>query len=197
MNTTRQTHGDELDETRLPAADSAPAPALVRLLQLAYSAERAAAFAYQGHAGSVRDPDVAASLQQIEADEWLHRDCVLAIMNDLNVSPSRWFELKYFMIGRFISASCYVIGWFMPMYFAGRLESGNVNEYVELERLLHAHGTQQYDTVLNQMAVVEKEHEVFFLEQITDHWMLPLFRPIFRWGPEHSFNEFPAHPIEE
>jgi rubrerythrin len=185
------------DETQRPAAATAPARALVRLLQLAYSAERAAAFAYQGHAGSVSDPDVAASLEQIEAEEWHHRDCVLTIMNDLAVSPSRWFELKYFVIGRFISASCYVIGWFMPMYFAGRLESGNVNEYIELERLLHAHGTQQYDTVLKQMAVVEKEHEVFFLEQITDHWMLPLFRPFFRWGPTHSFNELPAPPIEE
>jgi hypothetical protein len=174
-----------------------PAPALVRLLQLAYSAERAAAFAYQGHAGSVNAPDLVASLGQIEAEEWHHRECVLTIMNELGVSVSHWFELKYFVIGKFISASCYVIGWFMPMYFAGRLESGNVNEYFELVRLLHAHGTQQYDTVLNEMAVVEKEHEMFFLEQITDHWMLPLFRPFFRWGPGYSFNELPAQPIEE
>lgn len=179
------------DETLRPAA------ALVRLLQLAYSAERAAAFAYQGHAGSVRDPDVVASLEQIEAEEWHHRECALAIMNDFNVSPSQWFELKYFVIGKFISASCYVIGWFMPMYFAGRLESGNVNEYIELKRLLHAHGTAKYDAVVDQMAVVEKEHEVFFLEQITDHWMLPLFRPFFRWGPDHSFNDLPAQPSEE
>ena len=174
-----------------------PAPALVRLLQLAYSAERAAAFAYQGHAGSVNAPDLVASLGQIEAEEWHHRECVLTIMNELGVSVSHWFELKYFVIGKFISASCYVIGWFMPMYFAGRLESGNVNEYFELVRLLHAHGTQQYDTVLNEMAVVEKEHEMFFLEQVRHHWMLPLFRPFFRWGPGYSFNELPAQPIEE
>ena len=30
-------------------------PALIDLLQMAYSAEKAAAFAYQGHAGSVKD----------------------------------------------------------------------------------------------------------------------------------------------
>jgi hypothetical protein len=180
-----------------PDETQRPAPALVRLLQLAYSAERAAAFAYQGHAGSVSTPDVVASLEQIEAEEWHHRDCVLTIMNDLYVSPSRWFELSYFVIGKFISASCYIIGRFMPMYFAGRLESGNVNEYIELKRLLHAHGTTVYDTVVDQMTVVEKEHEVFFLEQITHHWMLPLFRTFFRWGPGHSFNELPARPIED
>lgn len=33
-----------------------PHKALVDLLQKAYSAEKAAAFAYQGHAGSVKDP---------------------------------------------------------------------------------------------------------------------------------------------
>ena len=174
-----------------------PAAALVRLLQLAYSAERAAAFAYQGHAGSVSESNVVASLKQIEADEWYHRDCVLTIMNDLDVSPSRWFELKYFVIGKLISTSCYVIGWFMPMYFAGRLESGNVNEYIELKQLLHAHGTTMYDTVVDEMAKVEKDHEVFFSEQITGHWMLPLFRPFFRWGPDHSFNDLLAQPSEE
>jgi hypothetical protein len=185
------------DEPQRPAATSPPAPALVRLLQLAYSAERAAAFAYQGHADSVSDPDVVASLKQIEDDEWHHRACVLTIMNNLDVSPLLWFELKYFVIGQIIALSCYIIGWFMPMYFAGRLESGNVNEYVELKRLLHAHGTNEYDAVVDQMTQVEKNHEVFFSEQITGHWMLPLFRPFFRWGPSHSFNEWPAHPIEE
>ncbi|MBL4755026.1 MAG: hypothetical protein JKY52_15695 [Flavobacteriales bacterium] len=44
---------------------------LVDLLQRAYSAEKAAAFAYIGHAASVRDRDAKASIRQIELDEWI------------------------------------------------------------------------------------------------------------------------------
>ncbi len=38
-------------------------PKLVRLLQLAYSAEKAAAFAYIGHAGSVKSPEEKAAIR--------------------------------------------------------------------------------------------------------------------------------------
>lgn len=54
-----------------------PHKALVDLLQKAYSAEKAAAFAYQGHAGSVKDPVEKAAIKQIEIDEWNHRREVL------------------------------------------------------------------------------------------------------------------------
>ncbi len=46
---------------------------LVQLLQLAYSGEKAAALAYQGHARSVRDPAQKAMIEKIEKDEWVHR----------------------------------------------------------------------------------------------------------------------------
>ena len=87
---------------------------LVKLLQLAYSAEKAAAFAYIGHAGAVKNPDEKAAIKQIELDEWRHRETVLSIMRRHEISPSRYYELKYHIVGRIISASCYVIGWFMP-----------------------------------------------------------------------------------
>jgi hypothetical protein len=48
-------------------------PKLVKLLQLAYSAEKAAAFAYVGHAGSVRNQLEKTAIKQIEMDEWQHR----------------------------------------------------------------------------------------------------------------------------
>jgi len=169
---------------------SAPNRVLIRLLQLAYSAERAASFAYQGHAGSVRDLAEKEALAQIEADEWRHRTCVGEILEALGQRPSRYFEIKYWLIGKIIGLSCYVIGWFMPMYFAGRLESGNVNEYVTLKRLLNDEGHTQWDDVVIEMTEVEKEHEVFFATAVVGHWMLPLFALIFRWGPNRSFNSW-------
>ena len=44
-------------------------PKLVALLQRAYSAEKAAAFAYQGHAGSVKNEIDKKAIRQIELDE--------------------------------------------------------------------------------------------------------------------------------
>jgi hypothetical protein len=46
--------------------------ALVDLLRMAYSAEEAAAFAYQGHAASVKSELKKAAIKQIEIDEWNH-----------------------------------------------------------------------------------------------------------------------------
>lgn len=168
----------------------APDKALIRLLQLAYSAERAAAFAYQGHAGSVRDPEEKQALADIEAEEWHHRKCVGEIIEALGLAPSRYYEFKYWLIGRVIGLSCYFIGWFLPNYFAGRLESGNVNEYVDLKERLNRAGHDEWDAVVIEMTEVEKEHEVYFAGAIEGHWMLPLFAAIFRWGPGRSFNSW-------
>ncbi len=99
-------------------------PALADLLRQAYSAEKAAAFAYQGHAGAVKNKAEKAAIHQIEIDEWNHRREVLAIMGLYDIKPSRWYEIRFHVVGKIISGSCYVIGWFMPFYFAGRLDDG-------------------------------------------------------------------------
>lgn len=162
---------------------------LVRLLQLAYSAEKAAAFAYIGHAGSVRNPDEKVAIQRIEMDEWQHRETVLSIMKQYEIQPSCYYELKYHIIGRIISASCYVIGWFMPYYFAGRLESGNVCEYFIMMRYFNEIGITAHDNVLYEMGMKEKEHEVYFQKSLEHNRLLPLFERIFGWGNNSGFND--------
>ena len=162
---------------------------LVKLLQLAYSAEKAAAFAYIGHAGSVKNLDEKVAIKQIEEDEWRHRETVLSIMSQYDIPPSRYNELKYHIIGRTISASCYVIGWFMPYYFAGRLESGNVCEYFIMMRYFNEIGITEHDEALYEMGMKEKEHEVYFQESLQDSRLLPLFEKIFGWGNKRSLND--------
>jgi hypothetical protein len=44
-------------------------PDLIDLLQRVYSAEKAAAFAYKGHAGSVKKREEKNAIRQIEIDE--------------------------------------------------------------------------------------------------------------------------------
>ena len=141
-------------------------PALVDLLQQAYSAEKAAAFAYQGHAGSVKKLADKQAIKQIEDDEWNHRKEVLELMELYDVPVSKFYELKYHVIGKIISASCYVIGWFMPYFFAGKLESGNVCEYFRMKQYFNSLGITNHDLILYEMGMKEKEHEVYFLDRI-------------------------------
>ena len=171
-------------------------PELVDLLKRAYSAERAAAFAYQGHAGSVTAEEEKAAIRQIENDEWEHRATVLKIMRQHDIPISRWYEFKFLVIGKIISAGCYVIGWFMPFYFAGRLESGNVCEYFRMMHFLESLGIRQHHQELYEMGVKEKEHEVYFLERIQKHRLLPLFERIFSWGQKQSFNDIDMHELK-
>jgi hypothetical protein len=172
---------------------------LVDLLKRAYSAEKAASFAYQGHAGSVKNAEGKNAIKQIERDEWNHRSEVLAIMAAYDVLPSKYYELRFYIIGKIISASCYVIGWFMPFYFAGRLESGNVCEYFRMKQYFNSLGIHEHDKILYEMGMKEKEHEVYFLEKIKANKLLPFFEKYFGWGNRESFNNIDLdkkYPVE-
>jgi hypothetical protein len=173
---------------------------LVKLMQMAYSAEKAAAFAYIGHAASVKDPEEKKAIRQIEIDEWNHREEVMSLMKLYNVQVSKYYELRFHIIGKLISGSCYVIGWFMPFYFAGRLESGNVCEYFRMKQYFNSLGIRNHDKILYEMGMKEKEHEVYFLEQIKSSKLLPLFEKLFMWGKVKSFNNIDLnkkYPVEE
>ena len=164
-------------------------PALVELLQRAYSAEKAAAFAYIGHAASLKKPGDKAAVKQIEDDEWGHRRNVLVIMQQYDIPIRRFYEIKFHVIGRVISASCHVIGWFMPYFFAGKLESGNVCEYFVMMKYFHALDIREHDEILYEMGIKEKEHEVYFLAQIKDSEWLPWFEKVFSWGKKTTAND--------
>lgn len=164
-------------------------PPLCRLLQQAYSAERAASFAYVGHAGSLRNPEERSRVKEIEEDEWNHRRQVLEIMEEYNIPVSRWLEWKFFLIGKTIGFSCYLIGRFMPYFFAGKLESGNVCEYFVMIRYFHELEIFKHDEDLYEMGVKEKEHEVYFQSVIQGEKWLPWFERVFNWGLETTAND--------
>lgn len=171
-------------------------PELTDLLQRAYSAEKAAAFAYQGHAGSVKDKTQKEAIRQIEMDEWNHRSEVLQIMKQYDIPVSKWYELRFHIIGKTISFSCYIIGWFMPFYFAGSLESGNVCEYFRMKQFFNQLGIKEHDTILYEMGIKEKEHEVYFLSMIKNNRLLPFFEKIFKWGNKKSANNIDMEALE-
>ena len=154
----------------------------IRMLQAAYSGERAAAYAYRGHWKSVRDASARERIRQIEHDEWDHREEVGAMLRGLDSEPAPLREIEMLVIGRMIGVLCFLTGWFLPMYFAGRLEGSNVVEYESAAGCAAALGLREYEAELRVMAAREKEHEVFFFSVIANHRLLPLMRSVFNWG---------------
>ena len=156
---------------------------LIHILQHAYSGECAAAYAYRGHWKSVARPAEREHIRQIENEEWAHRAGVGCMLAHLRARPRRILEVKLWLIGHAIGAACHVTGWFLPMYFAGRLEHGNVDEYIQAARHATALGLDEFATALNRMAEVEREHELFFMNTVAGHRLLPLAQALFKWGP--------------
>ncbi|MEO6326608.1 MAG: hypothetical protein ABIT01_11960 [Thermoanaerobaculia bacterium] len=136
---------------------------LIALLQAAYSAEKAAAFAYQGHARSVKRSEERAKILAIEEEEWIHRRKVGEMLAELGAAPVAAREVIFTAIGATLRLLCPLSGWFLPMYFAGRLETMNVDEYETAARDAAASGLVAMQHELELMALVEKEHEAYFL----------------------------------
>jgi len=156
--------------------------ALIHVLHMAYSGEKAAAYAYNAHWKSLKKQDERASIQRIEREELDHREIVGEMLAFLSAKPQLWRELIMAMIGRTVGTACFLIGWFLPMYFAGRLESTNVKEYDTAANHAEALGLRDFATELRRLSVVESTHELFFLEKVKGHRWLPLFANIYGWG---------------
>jgi hypothetical protein len=145
---------------------------LVRQLQLAHAGEKAAAIAYSGHWKSVRDPQQRAAIQKIEAEEWDHRARLHRMLTALGARPAGLREAWMSVIGRVIWIICFVTGWFIPMYGAGKIERRNVHEYADAARFAKEAGHPELVDELLCMAEVEWEHEAYFRGLIAGHWML-------------------------
>ena len=148
---------------------------LIALLQLAYSGELAASYAYRGHWNSVSDPEERKRIQQIEEEEWRHRRQVGEMLTSLGAGPNSWREIRATIIGRSLGIGCHLIGWFGPMYGAGRLESRNIVEYETAAHL--ARDCDRHDLIecLLEMAEVEWEHEHYFRSKVEHHKWLRYF----------------------
>ena len=149
---------------------------LINILQLAYSGERAAGYAYRGHWQSVSDPEERARIKTIEDEEWHHRELVGEMLASLNAGPRKRLEIRAMIIGRSIGVLCHLSFWFVPMYGAGKLESGNIVEYETAARYARDCGKSDLIDCLLTMAEVEWEHERYFRELVLQSRWLRLFR---------------------
>ena len=164
---------------------------LITLLQLAHSGEKAAAYAYAGHWRSVRQPADRAMIRKIELEEWDHRRRVRAMLDALGARPARRREIRMALIGRTVSALCFVSGRFVPMYGAGLIEQRNVHEYVDAAALAIAGGHPELVDELLDMAEVGWDHESYFRSQATGPWQLRVLKAWPDLGPRESLRATP------
>lgn len=151
---------------------------LVRLLQRAHSGEMAAAYAYRGHWRSLANAGERATVRFIEEEEWTHRRELARLLGELNAKPSAASEVVMWAIGRLIGLLCRIGGWFIPMYFAGKLESGSSREYELAARYAGELELAPCQATLLAMAAVEREHERYFMQLVSGHWLLPVAQKI-------------------
>ncbi len=150
---------------------------LVVVLQRAHAGELAAALAYEGHARSLADPVEAAEVREIGRQELQHRRSVGQMLAGLGRGPSRLREALFHRIGAVLGGLCRVSGWLAPMYGAGRLESGNIQEYEEAAGLALLAGRPDLVPDLLRMAEVEWDHERYFRAKVLSRGIsfLPLW----------------------
>ena len=81
-----------------------------------------------------------------------------------------------------------------------RLGSGNVCEYFRMKQYFNSIGIYEFDQLLYDMGMKEKEHEVYFLDKIKQNRLLPFFEKLFSWGNKNNFNNIDLdekYPIEQ
>jgi len=157
-------------ETSKPVEAEA-ARRLVAILRLAYSGELAAALAYRGHARSLEEGEERRRIETIEEEELHHRRELREMLRAMGCAPRRLREARAWLIGRVLGGLCHVVGWLIPMYGAGKLESRNVREYEAAARHARDCGHAEWIDCLLTMAEVEWEHEAFFRERALSHWI--------------------------
>jgi rubrerythrin len=153
---------------------------LIALLQLAYSAEQAAAYAYRGHWHSLANEEERDRIRQIENEEWHHRELVGGMLEQLDSRPNRQREIRSLVLGRGLGFLCHLMGWLAPMYGAGRLESRNIREYETAARYARDCGHEEFTDCLLTMAEVEWEHERYFRSRVLLH---PFGHRLSLWPP--------------
>ena len=173
--------------------------ALIEILQLAYSGELAAAYAYRGHWKSVSDPEERRRIEEIENEEWHHRKLVGELLRSLDAAPDRLREVRATIIGRVLGFLCHLSGWLAPMYGAGRLEGRNIREYETAARFAHECGRDELIECLLTMAETEWEHERYFRLRVLTHRLakhLPMWaEPPVRETIRKNFDNAPKSRV--
>jgi hypothetical protein len=91
-------------------------------------------------------------------------------------------EIVFYLIGRSIGFICHFCGNFLAAFFAGILESKNIQEYGQALKFAEELNLKTYFDDFKEMEKTESEHEFILREMIKNNRFFPLFALVFRWG---------------
>lgn len=172
---------------------------LTRALQLAHAGEWGAVRAYLGHRHTLQHGVARERIVHILKDEIRHRRRIREMLAALGSSPDPAAERKLNRVGRVIACLC-KLGYFIPMYGAGRLERDNIVEYEIAARLAWWSGHREFLDDLLHFAEVEWDHELWLRELASAHWLWKLTpgwpKPPPRDSIRSTFETFTRSPVE-
>ncbi len=149
-----------------------------------------------GHAKSVREAAEKQEIESIREEEIEHRQRVGEMLAELGSDPSRLREIMLTIIGRSISILCYIGGWFIPMYGAGKLEHQNIVEYEHAARHAMEAGYIHFVDDLITMAEIEWDHELYFRSKASSNWLWKVFPNWSLTPPRAAIRKsFPANNL--
>ncbi len=132
------------------------------MLQNAHAGEIAAYRAYEGHWRSLKNIEESAQVKLIQKEELEHIHLIEEFLEDLGAKPNKFLDFIFSLIGRFLSAGCYVSGYFAPMYVARIIERIGKNNYNLMADEAHRLGLYTMCLFLRDMSEVEEDHEKYF-----------------------------------
>lgn len=139
---------------------------LVRLLKQAHAVETGAYNAYEGHWRSLKKESERNKVQEIQKDEWFHRQSVGWMLIELKSEPSEFLETVMYLVGKTISIACYVMGYRAAMWGAKIMEVMGKNIYKKLAQIARDEGYPAMGVELDLMQKAEESHEEYFKSRL-------------------------------
>lgn len=134
------------------------------MLRLAHAIEIGAYHAYEGHWRSIKPLENVDRLtvKLIQVDELEHREVLREMMRQTGTTPSWLLDSVMYVIGRMVSATCYLSPAFAKNYGASVMEVFAIAQYDTMADLAHQSGMYDFGGKLTRMAETEEAHRQFF-----------------------------------
>ena len=137
---------------------------LAKLLRQAHAIEIGAYNAYEGHWRNIKPIDryERGRVKWIQVEELLHKEMLERMLREVNSKPSWAQDALLWIIGKSISAACYVMGYKAAMWGAKIMEKMGGLCYKQLAATARDEGYPAMGVDLDDMQKAEEEHEEFF-----------------------------------
>lgn len=137
------------------------------MLKLSHGIEVGAWNAYQGHWQSLTDQEEINAIKYIQEEELGHQIILEDFLEDLGSGRSAIIDFIFKYIGKTMGFLCKVLGYRLPMFGAGMIETLGVINYELVAKWASLNREYTMTEVLMEMAEVEALHKQYFKDKLT------------------------------